>query len=51
MAQDLKAAKRPYKAPSYQLLDDTTAKAELKAKGEPTDKNVQKMLSLVDGRR
>ena len=48
MARDLKQAKRPYTAPTFQMLDATSAKAELQAKGEPKDENVQQILSLID---
>ncbi len=48
MARDRKHAKRPYTAPSFQMLDATAAKAELEAKGEPKDETVQQMLSLID---
>jgi hypothetical protein len=48
MVRDPKQAKRPYSAPSFQMLDATAAKAEVKAKGEPKDKNVQHMLALID---
>ncbi len=48
MARDRKHAKRPYRAPSFQMFDATAAKAELEAKGEPKDENVQQMLSLID---
>jgi hypothetical protein len=48
MVRDRKPAKRPYTAPSFQMLDATAAKAELEAKGEPQDQNVRQMLSLID---
>ena len=41
-------SKEAYIAPTFQMLDATAAKAELEAKGEPKDKNVRQMLSLVD---
>jgi len=43
-----KAAKKPYSAPSFVVLDASAAKAKLKAKGGPKDQNTQEMLSLVD---
>ena len=48
MARDVKPAKRPYTAPAFQVLDATAAKAELEAKGESKDENVQRMFSLID---
>jgi hypothetical protein len=51
MARDLKPAKRPYVPPSFEMLDDSAAKAELEAKGDSKDANIRKMLSLIDGKR
>jgi hypothetical protein len=48
MVRDRKQAKKPYSAPSFQMLNATAAKAELEAKGEPKDKNVQHMLALMN---
>jgi hypothetical protein len=48
MARDVKTAKMPYTAPSFQVLDASAAKGELEAKGEPKDENVQRMFSLID---
>ena len=47
MASDLKPAKRSYSPPSFERLDASTARDELKAKGEPKDANVKKMLSFI----
>jgi hypothetical protein len=43
-----KAAKRPYAAPSFEVVDADTAKAELKANGESRDTDVQEMMSAID---
>ena len=48
MPRDPKAAKKPYSAPSFRMLDAPAAQTELKAKREPKDANVQKMLSFID---
>jgi len=48
VVRDAKAAKRPYSPPSFQLVDASTAKAELKAKGASKDVKVREMLSLID---
>jgi hypothetical protein len=46
--QDLKVAKKPYRAPSFQVLDDAAAKAELEAASALNDPNAQQMLSLLN---
>ncbi|HYK49287.1 MAG TPA: hypothetical protein VEU94_06155 [Terriglobales bacterium] len=43
-----KAAKRPYRPPSFQVIDAVTAKAELEAKGAPQDPQVRQMLAQID---
>ena len=48
MPRKSKAAKKPYDAPSFRMLDARSAQAELKAKGDPKDANVHKMRSLMD---
>jgi hypothetical protein len=49
MPRDSKAArKKPYDRPSLVVLDANTARAKLKAMGDPKDANVQKMLSLSE---
>ena len=48
MSAKPKAAKKPYRVPSVRMLDTRDAQAELKARGDPNDPNVQKMLSLMD---
>jgi hypothetical protein len=45
-----KLAKKPYRPPSFEILNARTAKAELKANGDPTDENVLTMLRLIDER-
>jgi hypothetical protein len=46
--QDLKVAKKPYNAPSFQVLDAATAKAELEATGALNDTNTRQMLSVLN---
>jgi hypothetical protein len=49
MPRDSKAGKkRPYSRPSFVELDASTAKATLKAMGDPRDANVQKISSSID---
>ena len=48
MDRDLKAAKKPYSAPSFQLLDAGAAKAELEATGSSNDANARQMLSVLN---
>ena len=47
MVRDPKAAKKPYSAPSFQILDASAAKAELETTGESDDVNVRRMLSTL----
>ena len=51
MARELKPAKRPYSPPSFEALDASAAKGELKARGEPKDAGARQMLSLIHGQR
>lgn len=48
MSAKPKTAKKPYSAPSLRRLDVRAANSELKAKGDPKDANVEKMLSFID---
>ncbi len=48
MPSNPKAAKKPYNSPSLVQLDASTARAKLKAKGDPRDAISQKLLSLID---
>jgi hypothetical protein len=43
-----KAVKRPYRPPSFQVIDAVTAKADLEAKGAPQDPQVRQMLAQID---
>jgi hypothetical protein len=43
-----KAAKKPYRAPSFRVFDARAAQAELKVKSDPKDANVEKMFSSID---
>jgi hypothetical protein len=46
--RDLKVAKKPYSAPSFQVLDAGAAKAKLEATGTPDDENARQMLSVLN---
>ncbi len=48
MDRDLNVAKKPYSAPSFQVLDAGAAKAELEATGTPDDENARQMLSVLN---
>ncbi len=48
MDRDLKVAKKPYNAPSFQVLDTGAAEAELQATGTPDDENARRMLSVLN---
>ena len=48
MPSNPKSAKTPYSGPSFRIFDARAAQAELKAKGDRKDPNVQKMLSFTD---
>jgi hypothetical protein len=50
MTRKRKDAKKRYTSPSFKVLDADGAKAELKAKGIADDPNVQRMLSLIEGK-
>ncbi len=47
MVRDLKAAKKPYAAPSFEVLDAATAKLELEATGASPDVNAGRMWSAI----
>lgn len=48
MARDLKAAKKPYSAPVFRVLDAGTAKAELEATGASQDANAGQLMSAIN---
>jgi hypothetical protein len=48
MPSTRKFRKKSYKAPSFRVINAETAKAELEAKGEPDDQQVQTMIRKVD---
>jgi hypothetical protein len=48
VVRDLKAAKKPYSAPSFQVLDANAAKAELEASEALNDENARQMLSVLN---
>jgi len=45
---DPKAARRPYAAPSFEVVGADSAKAELEGKGESKDTDVQEMMHAID---
>jgi hypothetical protein len=45
---DLRTARKPYRAPSFEVVDVTTAKAKLEEKG--ITKESREMLSLIEWR-
>jgi hypothetical protein len=48
---DPKAAKKPYRAPAFQILDAGAAKAELEATGAMNDANARQILSVLNQKR
>ena len=48
VVRDVKAPKKPYKAPSFDVIDINAAKEQLEAKTTPEDASAQQMLSLID---
>jgi hypothetical protein len=48
VVQDLKVAKKPYNAPSFQVLDAGAAKAELEAAEESNDADTRQMLAVLN---
>lgn len=46
--RDLKFEKKPYSAPSFQVLDAGAAKAELEDAGVPHDPGARQMLSALN---
>jgi hypothetical protein len=46
--RDFKAAKKPYSAPSFRVLDAGAAKAELEASGLLDEANARQMLSVLN---
>jgi hypothetical protein len=47
VVRDLKAAKKPYHAPAFQVLDAGAAQAELETAGAALDANARQMLSVL----
>jgi hypothetical protein len=47
---DLKTLKKPYEAPSFEVLDVMVAKATLDAKTTSMDVNARKMLAAIEKR-
>jgi hypothetical protein len=48
VVRDVKAPKKPYNAPSFDVIDINAAKEQLEAKTTPEDSSAQQMLSLID---
>jgi hypothetical protein len=51
VVRDPKAAKKPYSAPAFQVLDAGAAKAELEATGASNDANARQLLSVLNQTR
>jgi hypothetical protein len=51
VVREAKAAKRPYAAPSFEVVDAHTAKAELERESKGKDTHIQKKISAIDKRR
>jgi hypothetical protein len=49
--RDLKVAKKPYSAPSFQVVDADAARRELEAIETPGDASVRQMMSVLDRSR
>ncbi|MGH9547055.1 MAG: hypothetical protein ACRD23_17760 [Terriglobales bacterium] len=47
MVRDLKAAKKPYAPPSFEVLDAAAAKLELEVTGVSPDANTRHMWSAI----
>ena len=50
MPSKRKAKKKRYASPSFKVHDAESAKAELEARGQPQDPNVQTMLRSINER-
>jgi len=50
MPSKRKAKKKRYTSPSFKVHDAGSAKAELEAKGQPQDPNVQRILRSINER-
>ena len=50
MPSKRKAKKKRYTSPSFKVHDAESAKAELEARGQPQDPNVQTMLRSINER-
>jgi hypothetical protein len=48
VVRDVKGPKKPYSAPSFDVIDINAAKEQLEAKTTPEDVSAQQMLSLID---
>jgi hypothetical protein len=48
VVRDVKGPKKPYSAPSFDVIDINAAKEQLEAKTTPEDVSSQQMLSLID---
>jgi hypothetical protein len=48
VVRDPKAGKRPYIAPTFEIVDATSARAALNTKGVATDPGIPQMLSAID---
>jgi hypothetical protein len=48
MVHDAYESKRPYQAPSFEVIDINVAKAQLETNASSMDPGAQKMLSLIE---
>jgi hypothetical protein len=48
VVQELKAAKKPYSAPAFHILDAAAATVELEAASVAQDANARQMLSVIN---
>ena len=51
MVQNIKIAKKPYRAPALRVLEPAAARAKLEAPRDPRDAEARQMLSLLNQRR
>ncbi|MGH9552439.1 MAG: hypothetical protein ACRD3W_23835 [Terriglobales bacterium] len=50
VVQDLKTAKKPYRAPALRIMEPAAAKAKLESRRQPQDAEARQMLSVLKHR-
>ena len=50
MVRDVKSLKKPYNAPSFEVIGINAAKTELETNAMPENVNARRMLALIDKR-